>query len=73
MDEALEDVCDDDEKVWRERIALTETAPTSDPTPRNAVEHHSSLPTDEDRGDPRAPASIKAASCKDLVKARPFH
>jgi hypothetical protein len=29
-DEALEDICDDDETVWRERIALTETAPTSD-------------------------------------------
>lgn len=50
-----EDVGDNDEEIWGERVALAKTVPIGNPTPRDAVKEDSSLASAEKITDPSAP------------------
>jgi hypothetical protein len=47
-DKALEEVSNDDKKVRGERVPLSETITTTDPTARHPIEEDSSMPRGED-------------------------
>jgi hypothetical protein len=69
--ELLEDISNNIEEERRKRIPLSKTAPTLDPTPRNAVKKHRSLTSGIEHLDPLAPELGEALGQKDFVKSIP--
>jgi hypothetical protein len=64
-DETLENVSDDDEKVWGEGVALSEAVSATDPVSRDTVKEDGGVAGVENLGHPIAPPLVKPPSFKD--------
>jgi hypothetical protein len=70
--EPLEDVSDNDEKVWGEGVALSKAVTATDPVSGDTIKKDSGVPSRENLRHPIAPLFIETPSFKDEEEAPPM-
>jgi len=72
FDQALQDISDNNEEVWRDRISLSKASTARNPSTWDTIEHDSCFPGEQNLPNPTAPPIIKTTSHKDSIQATPF-
>jgi hypothetical protein len=73
MDEALQDISDNDEQIGREGVPLSQPIFTMDPRIGNSVENNRSVTSVQNASHPMAPVLIEPSSTEDGKEANPVN
>lgn len=73
LEQPTKDISDNNEKVRRNGVTLTEPSPAVDPAPWDAIEEYGSFPTVKEITDPVAPFIRKASTMENAIQAIPVN